>query len=630
MFSGYLELGGVEVLNQARAYTYVEESDCPAGWLRCQPCPGLEDALGVDTYIDSLPTAPWYDEHDPATHKFLGVYPIDVDGAEGSTRVTTIEEGILSGGVVTGTRRAVREMRVRAILVGLGHDGLDAGLSWLDKVLDGAQCSTHDGSCGEVDACYFITCPPRRPQGPAFTPWQVGRQNLHPNPSLEVNNNGYTANNANLFRLNTGNPAYVGSYYGRAQATSSAAFGVNGTTFSTITVIPGEQYVLSAYVRGNNTNRSVQIRATWTGATASSSTPVQIASNVDWQRISYPVTVPTGATALRMDLVVTATNGVTGNTLDYDGLMIERTATLEPYFDGDTEPTTDTEAFAWGGTVQNSVSDMAVRTEYSAPVSDAEYEEVLRPLRRRMHGVTAISGPLVLNHFHSHNGYHAYEVEFTLAATSPYAFTMPQQLQLPNVTPVVLADVPVNLVPYPSAELAVGTGVVVATNYSTNPSVEANATGWSTAADGAAILTANITGTRSNDIAANGSWSYRAQWTAPNSSSAGWFGGAQQVTIPTTTGIRFSINVWGYGVVSSGTATLGDLTVVAQWRNGTTLLRADTLGIIPSVGGAVSVKSIDPPNNANNVIVQTRQAVTSWSSGAVVNVYTDALAVTVP
>ena len=434
MFPGYLAFGGTEVMNQDLTYTLVELSDCPAGWIRCKPCPGITNALGQTEVDNVIQNAPWYDVDDPATGRFYGFYPVDVEGAEGSTRTATIVEGIMDGGVVQGTRRAVGQIRVRGVMIGRGHDALDAGLSWLDAVLDGDQCSTHTGgSCGEVDICFFITCPPPRGFNEDGSPW-----------------------------------------------------------------------------------------------------------------------------------------------------------------------------------------------------TDEEYDAILDPLWRRIHGVTAISGPLVLSHFHNED-YHAYEVEFTLAATTPYVFNLPKSIDLTPTTPTVVQDSPFNLTPYPSAELSSGT-YVVATNYSTNPSLEVSAANWAVASDGTNILTANVVGIQSTDFPVVGANSYRVTFTAPGASAgAGWFGGQQVVALPTTAGVRFSVNVWATALVVSGTMDLTDITYEVQWRSAAnTVLRTDVLDTKPLAGGAVSAKSIQPPATTTNAVVRVRANAASWASGAVGRIFIDALAVTVP
>jgi hypothetical protein len=172
----------------------------------------------------------------------------------------------------------------------------------------------------------------------------------------------------------------------------------------------------------------------------------------------------------------------------------------------------------------------------------------------------------------------------------------------------------------------------VATNYSTNPSVETDTTGWATAQDGTAI-TSGVVGSRSTAIAAVGSASFLATFTAPGAGSAGWFAGQQQVTLPhaVLAGERYSINLWALANIQTGSPVLAStIEIDALWYTGASLTRTDTLGTVATAGGNVSSPSVAPPVGATSVIVRAKLALTSWASGNVVRLYSDALAVTVP
>lgn len=438
MFPGYLAFGGNEVMNQDLTYTLVELSDCPAGWIRCKPCPGLTDALGNIPAENTVENAPWFDADDPATGRFYGFYPIDVEGAEGSTRTATIVEGIMDGGVVQGTRRAVRTIRVRGIMIGAGHDALDAGLGWLDSVLDGDSCGTHlGGSCGEVDMCFFITCPPPRGFNEDGSPW-----------------------------------------------------------------------------------------------------------------------------------------------------------------------------------------------------SDEQYDEILDPLWRRIHGATTISGPLVLNHFHNER-YHAYEVEFTIAATTPYVFNLSKSIELTPTAPSVVQDTPFNLTPYPSAELSSGT-FVVATNYALNPSVETNATGWNGNAGAiSGPVPTVITTARTTAISANGVASFQVRLNAAAATATnavGYLQAYQDVTVSGfAAGTRLSFTEWGAVQSLNANATVNNLRLRIQWYNASNVMvGTETVIDAGSFNGvALPAKSLPIPATATYVRVVLITEIT-WSTGADVSLYADALAVTVP
>jgi hypothetical protein len=83
--------------------------------------------------------------------------------------------------------------------------------------------------------------------------------------------------------------------------------------------------------------------------------------------------------------------------------------------------------------------------------------------------------------------------------------------------------------------------------------------------------------------------------------------------------------------IQSGTAVLGTVNAYVYWQDAAgTTLRIDAVGNQPATGGAVSAKSLLPPAGTTKALVNARVNVTSWSAGAIIRFYADALAVTVP
>lgn len=265
------------------------------------------------------------------------------------------------------------------------------------------------------------------------------------------------------------------------------------------------------------------------------------------------------------------------------------------------------------------------------PQTDEEYQATVDGYVRYMHDVSTLSGPIILNTLQA-GDFYAYEVEMVFGAERPWVFGKARDIELPPTTPLVIQDIPYNLFPAPSAELAAGT-VVTARNLSPNPSVETNATGWTTVADGTAILGANVAGARSTALASVGAASYRALFTAPSAAAApvgAWFGAQQEVPI-TDPLERHSINIWAALVPLAGASAPTGIDIQAYWRSAANVtLRTDSLGVIPTAGGFISVSSILPPPGAASVIVRSRGLLASWANGATVQLFTDALAVTVP
>jgi hypothetical protein len=251
---------------------------------------------------------------------------------------------------------------------------------------------------------------------------------------------------------------------------------------------------------------------------------------------------------------------------------------------------------------------------------------------RLLHGVKCTSGLIKEQEF-ERNGAYGGVYEFTLTAEEPRMLGIPYSLTYHNNGGMVVQDAPFNLHPTPSAELDEGT-VEAARNYSLNPGVEVNATGWATTQDGVVILSGQIASGRVvGELQAEGTASFRAVWTAAGASAApGWFVTYQEVALPTLGGKRFSFNVWAAQTVNGGAPVRGPMVVQAFWLNGSggTVLRQDDLGNIPLSGGALSVRSVKPPVGATHVRVRVRVNVTSWNAGSIIRLYTDALAVTNP
>lgn len=317
-----------------------------------------------------------------------------------------------------------------------------------------------------------------------------------------------------------------------------------------------------------------------------------------------------------------------------DGLLRAEGQHTGGYFDGDT-PDTLLDDYGWTGTANASTSTHATRSEIQIPWTEEEYQARVDPYWRVLHGVTCVSGPLVeqkLRRDAEGGGIWAYVVKFTLAASTPFVFSLPASVPLPSTSPVVVSDTPVNLVPYPSVGLTSGV-VEVSRNYMRNPSGETDNSNWAVAYDGTSITTGAVIEVPSTQNPVSGTKSIKQVYTAPATSAvAGWFAAQQEaINLPTVAGTRVSFTVSATNSAAAGTV-LGDLEIHAIWRNGTTTLRDDTIGKIGTgvVTGTFSVKSLVPPATTNAVIVQVRQRVTSRTSGNVVNVWIDAVAVTVP
>lgn len=340
-------------------------------------------------------------------------------------------------------------------------------------------------------------------------------------------------------------------------------------------------------------------------------------------------TVTAGATASNVQ--VRLMNG--SNTTDawWDSVLFTEGEYLGPYFDGNSADD-DLTRYSWNGAINNSISTWEARTIFDTPEGDDTYFPWVDTYRRFLHSVRCISGPFTVLERESSAGKHLGRlVEFTLLAEVPYVFGLPKEIDVPPIVPTVVQDIAYNLAPYPSAELSSGP-LVVATNYSLNPSVETNATGWTIAADGTQILAANVAGARvTGELAAVGTASFRSVFTAPSAGAAGFFGAQQVVDLPVLASARYSVNMWASGLVITGTPVVGTIQVIAYWQNASNVtLRTDVIGSQPLSGGPLSAKSIAPPAGATKVVMRSLVNLTSWAAGDVVRLYSDALAVTNP
>jgi hypothetical protein len=475
MFEGYLELGGSEVINSARAIGYINTADCPVGWLQAQPCAGISDALDevVEYTVANIDRAPWYDAQDPATWRFFGVHAITMEGLPDSTRTAAVAEGVLNGGVVGSVRHAVRRVRVRAMLSAHGEDALEAGFSWLSAALDPDVCGLHGNSCGATDACFFAACPPVREDITIATEfWVPTALNLFTQP---------TPRSAEMYATENLDVSFeedAEGDYARGTVTGAGAQFFDLTRpLSRVAVSSAQAMTFQAAVRLGVTAAAAVLRLLWLdrdGNYIAAGTQDGIPTmSKDWTRITVTGTPPPGAVSAGI-LLLLASDQPVGATVDVRHVMAERGRSVSTFFDGDTTES-PTARYQWEGPAGDSPSLMLIPED--ANILDEElYQDITGGLLRRLHNVTCISGPIVEQKLHRGVTY-GYIVEFVLAAGTPFIFGETKTIDYTSYEIELVQDLPLNLVEYPSAELASGTAVV-STNYVLNPSGEDSLTGW--------------------------------------------------------------------------------------------------------------------------------------------------------
>ena len=265
------------------------------------------------------------------------------------------------------------------------------------------------------------------------------------------------------------------------------------------------------------------------------------------------------------------------------------------------------------------------------PQNDAEYLPIISSQKRYMHGVKVISGPIEVDTRKSSDGRHwGRLVEFTLYAENPGIYSAPRILDTPPTLPSIVQDSPRNLVPYPSAELASGT-VTVAENFSTNPSVETNATGWVAAGSAVSGSAPTIAGSRSTDLSASGVASFLVTATGAGVAVHDVIA-YQDVAITPTAGTRHSVTIWGAMLFAGSGGSGVSLSARVEWRaSGGTILKTDSLGSITSAfaGRVFSAKSLEVPATAATARVIVA-GLANLTAATVVRVFADALTVSNP
>lgn len=156
MFTGYMTVDGVEILNVNRVAAYAAAL-APGLTLRCT-APGLNLALKHSPYTTpALDNAPWYKVTRPATGRFLGVYPVDIEGIDDSTEQVTKTELTVNGGVHSSPRYGSLEFRVVAYAVALDDEALSEGMAWLRSALSNEGCNGGLGCTGRIVRMFSAT-----------------------------------------------------------------------------------------------------------------------------------------------------------------------------------------------------------------------------------------------------------------------------------------------------------------------------------------------------------------------------------------------------------------------------------------------------------------------------------------
>jgi len=147
-YHGYLRYDGVEIVNESRMQTYIEQLGLK--FYNCgQTCSTLDAGLEAKhwkapgmPYVDvAKDRAPWYDPYTPQSTRFAGLALLDTTNMGHTTYAAEHEELALDGAYVRDGRRHGREMVFRGLLLGADLLACRYGLIWLTTVLmGGAVC----------------------------------------------------------------------------------------------------------------------------------------------------------------------------------------------------------------------------------------------------------------------------------------------------------------------------------------------------------------------------------------------------------------------------------------------------------------------------------------------------------
>lgn len=635
MYEGYLALGGNEVINSERARIAGLAAGCPMTWYKGDQCASIQ-LIDAQDYAD-ITLAPWYDPVLEESGRFYGAFGLGITGMADSTSGAPVTQSLGAGGSIGAARDATRDVRVRALLAADGADALDYGMAWLAAAVRPGACGQHGTDCGLSSLEFWSDCPPNRGIAVDWGAWTETARNLFPNPNA-LSGAGWTA----LANYSQAIPSTDGVVWTRTTtATSAANIGGAGTTSSQLAAVTAGQTYSGAIEVMPSVDMTLRGAINWRN---SSNAEISNTMGDDvfcpagvWTRIDVvggvaPATAVAGG--VRVWGPSAGRQWTTGETVAARAQsMYAGTFTRRP-FSGDTVAYNDgvnQRRYSWLGTAGASVSIEESSAGTQRPQTDAEWDVTLNDTRRYLHDVANTSAPRVIEETGS-GSIRAYEVEFVMTAERPWVFSPTLRLGLSPVAPVVVQDIPYNLAPYPSAEAENPVPLLVGTNYSTNPSVETDASGWAVAASGGTLTTAMLTGARSTELAADGVASYKVSFVPTGSGSNGWFGAERVVTVPEITGSPVSVTEWAASVVTVATGlTLGLRTLTVVWRNSSnTVLRTDTIGTGPIAGGAIAGSLISPPAGAANAVVRMQQAVTAFTSASRAAMYVDALALTRP
>lgn len=172
--TGYLCLGGTEIVNQQRVCTYAQNGWKPAGMtVECCNACGPEIALGLgETQVYSNPgtdKAPWFAASEPESFDFGGFYVLSMDGlGPGAYSRTSTARANGQGNLFGPAIQASPAIVVTGLLMARTCCGAQFGLRWLANVLKGSCGADCDGD----DLTFLECCPEWCEDAPEFVSYE--------------------------------------------------------------------------------------------------------------------------------------------------------------------------------------------------------------------------------------------------------------------------------------------------------------------------------------------------------------------------------------------------------------------------------------------------------------------------
>ena len=198
-----------------------------------------------------------------------------------------------------------------------------------------------------------------------FRPNQSTRTNLITNPSFEVSTSSWLGNGGASIVRSTSDK-YVGT---ASCLVTQVAVNYSGIVLSpsSISVIPGQIYTLSVYVKGISPSQPLilnvhQLNSVGSIVTQNSTTSFTLLSTEGWIRKTVTFTISPDVVSIR-PMMMSPGLAIAGNQFYIDGFLLEQSSTLLPYFDGSyADPTAKAIKTEWSGTANASTSTMSYWT----------------------------------------------------------------------------------------------------------------------------------------------------------------------------------------------------------------------------------------------------------------------------